>query len=608
MLSASRADLTEGPSIWSSILTGVVSTRGVISKNVLVLGSPQSGKTTVIEAIRQRHPHKIVPSSEPHHQELALSYSYMDVEDDENEDVIARVGLYHLASSTAFGNLFRFALSPASLSDSMVIITLDWAEPWTFLKTLQDWLQMLGDYVEKREKEDPEAVQTMKDRLELFFRSYTEPVERSNFNNDTFSSGPQHPMLLPLTQGTLTRNLGIPIVIVVHKADLTTLLERDRDFKEEQFDFIQQTLRTICLTHGAALFYTSTHRPETLADVRNYVLHRLFDTPPPAHAPLGSSFSLSHISHLNHQGSVDSMTQTTTNSLSFPFTERPRIIDRDTVFIPTGWDSWGKIKILREAFDCASMSGEVRGDGEDDEISAGLFGGAKEIFEGVITNPYKDEVLTTGPTLTAEPENVFLERLNEILESSTPSPGTTSPRNASPRVISPSRVQHTPSTVNPGVSSDAAAAAAAAVLKARLTAAVPQTANSAALEEVTAKVAKLTKTKEMASSTLASFSSLTSESFSSTSSLPHQPTRRLTNTPSDVPLPTSSHSSSATQAAVSRAAASSSAAASVAAAAGTVSGGGAIPAASQNEVLANFFQSLLAKKGSTLSSTGGSCQ
>lgn len=28
------------------------------------------------------------------------------------------------------------------------------------------------------------------------------------------------------------------------------------------------------------------------------------------------------------------------------------MIDRDQTLIPSGWDSWGKIKILRETFDC----------------------------------------------------------------------------------------------------------------------------------------------------------------------------------------------------------------------------------------------------------------
>lgn len=51
----------------------------------------------------------------------------------------------------------------------------------------------------------------------------------------------------PLPPGILTNNLGISLVIVCTKSDQINSLERDKDFKEEQFDYVQQTLRTIAL-------------------------------------------------------------------------------------------------------------------------------------------------------------------------------------------------------------------------------------------------------------------------------------------------------------------------------------------------------------------------
>ena len=35
----------------------------------------------------------------------------------------------------------------------------------------------------------------------------------------------------------------------------------------------------------------------------------------------------------------------------FPFSERPNILDRDRILVPAGWDSWGKIAVLRDGFD-----------------------------------------------------------------------------------------------------------------------------------------------------------------------------------------------------------------------------------------------------------------
>jgi dynein light intermediate chain 1 len=31
------------------------------------------------------------------------------------------------------------------------------------------------------------------------------------------------------------------------------------------------------------------------------------------------------------------------------------VLDRDAVLVPSGWDSWGKINVLREGFDAARV-------------------------------------------------------------------------------------------------------------------------------------------------------------------------------------------------------------------------------------------------------------
>jgi hypothetical protein len=38
------------------------------------------------------------------------------------------------------------------------------------------------------------------------------------------------------------------------------------------------------------------------------------------------------------------------------FPLQPQVVEKDTVMVPAGWDSWGKIKILRESFDCESIN------------------------------------------------------------------------------------------------------------------------------------------------------------------------------------------------------------------------------------------------------------
>ena len=53
----------------------------------------------------------------------------------------------------------------------------------------------------------------------------------------------------------------------------------------------------------------------------------------------------------------------------FPFQHKPNALDRDKIVIPAGWDSWGKITVLRDGFD-AKLWGEAWEndlDGADDD-------------------------------------------------------------------------------------------------------------------------------------------------------------------------------------------------------------------------------------------------
>lgn len=40
---------------------------------------------------------------------------------------------------------------------------------------------------------------------------------------------------------------------------------------------------------------------------------------------------------------------------SFPFSYRANVIDKTQLLVPSGWDTWGKIKILRQGFDCKGV-------------------------------------------------------------------------------------------------------------------------------------------------------------------------------------------------------------------------------------------------------------
>ncbi|KAI9471298.1 hypothetical protein LPJ78_005592 [Coemansia sp. RSA 989] len=311
--------------LWETVLREVGTTKAVAQKRILVLGDAGSGKTAVVKQLQQAAQGSETDIDEVSEHDMGLTYRYMDVDDEDGEETIARVGLYQLASDrSADCGLLRLVLDAQTFGATAAVIVLDWARPWRFIKSLLRWMHVLSTSVEDVGSSwaGRAAVAEGRERLERFWQEYSD--------NGTRPSGVD--VLLPLGSGVLEGNLGLPLVVVCTKADAMGVLERERGFSEEDFDYIQQVLRAVCLRLGAALVYTSTHNPNTFATLYQYLVHRLLTTPttlPPEDASLEAT--------------------------EYPFRGTANVVDREEVFVPAGWDSVAKIGFLREPFDVASM-------------------------------------------------------------------------------------------------------------------------------------------------------------------------------------------------------------------------------------------------------------
>lgn len=113
--------------------------------------------------------------------EFALGYTYLDVLDADQEgkvlssianvrelqtltskstDVLARLGLYLVSSPTpAFSPLLKPLFTPDLLSDTLVVLLLDWRTPWNWLRQTRRWIRLLRNIFSELDNDAKEALE-----------------------------------------------------------------------------------------------------------------------------------------------------------------------------------------------------------------------------------------------------------------------------------------------------------------------------------------------------------------------------------------------------------------------------------------------------------------
>ncbi|KAK6542641.1 hypothetical protein TWF694_006584 [Orbilia ellipsospora] len=377
--------------LWSSMLSNVASSKRLPQKSILVLGGGADEQKEFVDALggftsdsrkQNRRP--------PVANEFALGYTYLDVLDAEQEDVLARLGLYLVSSPTpAFSPLLKPLFTPELLPDTLVVLLLDWRTPWTWLRQTRRWIRLLRNIFSQL---DPDA----KEALEEVMKAWEARPRNFGETGAVQVPGAAPEVQIPLGPGEFDEPLGLPLLVVCQNADKIETLERERGWKEEEFDFVLQFMRTILLKHGASLIYTTPSIPSSLQSLVYTCLS----------LPVSSKQTLRH-----------------------------NVIERERVLVPPSWDSWGKIRVLRD-FDVEgvgagwsvdidfSPSSASSGDATaiTAELDASVEGGAVELYEDVIKDRRgEDQLAALRPKGAIEMPPVdlqeFLTQQLEVLET-----------------------------------------------------------------------------------------------------------------------------------------------------------------------------------------------
>ncbi|KAJ8273157.1 hypothetical protein GJAV_G00098190 [Gymnothorax javanicus] len=345
----------DGQNLWSSILSEVSThSRSKLpsGKNVLVLGEDGAGKTTLLAKLQ---------GIDDYMKGRGLEYLYFNVHDDDIDDH-TMCNAWILDGDLFHKGLQKFAVSLENLTDTIALLVVDMSRPWFALDSLQKWASVVREYIDKL-RVPPEDLRDMEQKLVRQFQEYTEPG--SNFNvspqrrNPAMADGGEENIVLPLGDNTLTHNLGVPMVVVCTKCDAISGLEKEHDYRDEHFDFIQSHIRRFCLKYGATLLYTSVKENKNLDLLYKYLVHRLY---------------------------------------GFPFNLPAQVVEKDAVFIPAGWDNEKKIAILHENFQTIKL---------------------EDAFEDVIVKPSVRKFVHEKE-INAEDDQVFLSKLQSLLAKQPP--------------------------------------------------------------------------------------------------------------------------------------------------------------------------------------------
>ncbi|KAL6718768.1 hypothetical protein ACLMJK_003002 [Lecanora helva] len=303
----------EEKSMWSSMLNSVASGKKLPEKNLLVLGGTPELQKEFLEIaasdtprrFQDRHKKRPVVANA-----FALGYTYHDVLDADQE---ARLSIYLLPEpSPSFAPLLKPLFTTSSIPESLLVFLLDWSEPWHWIRQVRDWIMLLQRATSALDDETKNVMQEIMEEWQQRKRGV------SSYDTGNSSTTNESNVTLPLSQGEWDEPLGLPLCVVCHGADRIDDLERDQNWNEEEFDYVLQFLRTILMKHGASLVYTSNSVPNSL--------------PTLLHTTLGI------------------------HSLLKKQTLKHNVVDRDKVLVPPNWDSWGKIRVLREGFDVEAIS------------------------------------------------------------------------------------------------------------------------------------------------------------------------------------------------------------------------------------------------------------
>ena len=127
-------------------------------------------------------------------------------------DTLARLSIYTLPEpSPSFAPLLQPLLTSRTIPDALLLILLDWGEPWNWVRQIHEWTQLLREVLSSL---DEDAKKTME---EIMHEWQQRRRGVAAYDSGTGANpGNESNVTIPLGPGEWDEALGLPLCVVCH--------------------------------------------------------------------------------------------------------------------------------------------------------------------------------------------------------------------------------------------------------------------------------------------------------------------------------------------------------------------------------------------------------
>lgn len=231
---------------------------------LIIVGAKNSGKSTLVQNFLQKE--------EPPKPSTPLEFRFARRANG-NSTIVANVWELGggVAGSTA-AELLQQVLLPDQMAKSVVVITLDFAEPEGALESLTGWFSAVRARVEQMRTEL--AISAAGSAIAGAARQATEELWAEHADTGVEAVEAVNPV-------------GVPVVVVAHKWDVFEQTYGETEYRK----LVSRALRFLAHQAGASLICTKARDKTSMTVLRNLLYHLVFKTSAEA---IGRSLQFEH--------------------------------------------------------------------------------------------------------------------------------------------------------------------------------------------------------------------------------------------------------------------------------------------------------------------------